>query len=74
MPHYRLYHLDPHTGHINKAEDVFAADDVAAIHDLQLQQCDHPRELWQQKRKVARLDATPLTPANVLQPAERKPN
>ena len=59
MPYYRLYHLDQFTGHIVRAEELFAADDVAAIYDLQQRQSDHPLELWQQGRKVVRLDAMP---------------
>jgi len=59
MPHYRLYHLDSYTGHVNNAEELFAADDVAATHELQQRQSDHPLELWQEKRKVVRLDALP---------------
>ena len=61
MPYYRLYHLDRHTGHIERAEELFAADDVAAVHDLQQRQSDHPLELWQAGRKVVRLDAMPET-------------
>jgi hypothetical protein len=59
MPFYRLYHLDSHTGHFNSAEEIYAADDVAAVHDLQHRQCDHPLELWQGGRKVVRLDQIP---------------
>jgi hypothetical protein len=59
MPNYRLYHLDRHTGHIVRADEMFAADDVAAIHELQLRQSDHPLELWREGRKVVRLDALP---------------
>ena len=58
MPYYRLYHLDPHTGHINRADELFAADDVAAMHDLQQRQSGHPLELWERGRKVGRIDAT----------------
>ena len=58
MPYYRLYHLDPHTGHITRADELFAGDDVAAIHDLQQRQSDHPLELWERGRKVGRIDAT----------------
>jgi hypothetical protein len=61
MPWYRLYHLDPHSGHFQRAEELFAADDVSAIHDLQLRQADHPLELWEQGRKVVHIDA-PLRP------------
>ena len=59
MPTYRLYHLDPHNGHIAGADEFYAADDVSAIYELQQQDCDHPRELWQLGRKVTRLDAAP---------------
>jgi len=61
MPTYRVYHLDPHTGHINNAEELFAADDVAAIHGLQQRQSPHPLELWDCARKVSRIDALPET-------------
>ena len=59
MPYYRLYHLDPRNGHINGAEEIHAADDVAAVHDAQQRREDHPLELWQQGRKVTRIDAAP---------------
>ena len=59
MPHYRVYHLDPHSGHINHAEDLDAADDVAALADARQRQCDYPLELWQGARKVSRVDALP---------------
>ena len=57
MPYYRLYHLDTHTGHIDSAEELFAADDIAAVHETQQRLSDHPLELWQEGRKVTRLDA-----------------
>lgn len=59
MPYYRLYHLDPFTGHINRAEEIFAADDVAAMYDAQQRRCDHPLELWERSRKVGHIDAAP---------------
>jgi hypothetical protein len=64
MPYYRLYHLDLHTGHINSAEEVHAPDDVAAIHSIQQGQSEHPLELWQEGRKVVRIDATPMMAAS----------
>jgi hypothetical protein len=67
MPYYRLYHLDTHTGHIQHAEELFAADDVAAVHDLQQRQADHPLELWELGRKVTRVDAIPEMAARSLQ-------
>ena len=57
MPWYRLYHLDLHTGHIQRAEEMFAADDVAAIYELQQRDVDHPLELWEEGRKVVHIDA-----------------
>ncbi|HKR25297.1 MAG TPA: hypothetical protein VJS15_08570 [Allosphingosinicella sp.] len=65
MPYYRLYHLDPYSGHITGAEEMFAADDVAAIHAIQQRQAEHPFELWQGGRKVVRLDARPQNAAPV---------
>jgi hypothetical protein len=59
MPSYQLYHMDPYTGHIDRAEELHAADDVSAVHGLQQSLEDHPRELWRAGRKVARLDAPP---------------
>jgi hypothetical protein len=59
MPSYQLYHMDPYTGHIDRAEQLHACDDVAAVHGLQQREEDHPRELWRAGRKVARIDAPP---------------
>ena len=66
MPTYRVYHLDPLTGHINNAEELFAADDVAAIHGLQQRQSPHPLELWDGTRKVSRIDALPEAALSTL--------
>ena len=70
MPWYRLYRLDPHTGHIDRAEDLFAANDVAAAHELQQRQSIQPLELWRGGRKVVRLDAVPEAAA--LAPRARR--
>jgi hypothetical protein len=59
MPSYQLYHMDPYTGHIDRAEQLHASDDVAAVHALQQQEEVYPRELWRAGRKVARIDALP---------------
>ena len=59
MPEYRLYHLDRFSGHIERAETLHAADDVAAIHRIQLRQSPEPMELWCGARKVSRFDGTP---------------
>ena len=59
MPYYRLYHLDPHTGHINRADEIHAADDAAAMRELQQRHCAHPLELWERGRKVGWSHAVP---------------
>jgi hypothetical protein len=57
MPWYRLYHLNSQNGHVDRAEEIFAADDVAATYDLQQRKSDHPLELWEERRKVVYVDA-----------------
>lgn len=70
MPDYRLYFLDRHTGHIEGAENFHAADDVSAVHQIELREHSQPMELWCGARKVAHFDAVPEaaalrpTPAN----------
>ena len=59
MPFYRLYKLNPQSGHIDSAEEMHAADDVAIIHHIQLRAWPVDVEIWQGSRKVARIDATP---------------
>ena len=59
MPDYRLYHLDPHSGHIVGADELAAADDDAAFLDARARHCDHPLELWCGGRKVGRVDIVP---------------
>jgi hypothetical protein len=70
MPYYRLYHLGPHTGHIDRAEELFAADDVAAVHDLQQRRSPHPLELWLGGRKVVHLDGAAEAAAFAPNPLE----
>lgn len=59
MPGYRLYFLDRHSGHIERAETLQAADDVAAIHRIQLRGSTEPMELSCGGRKVCRFDGVP---------------
>ena len=64
MSVYRLYSLNPHSGHIDWAEEIDAADDVEAVAIVR----DRPRqvgvELWQEGRKVLRLEK----PLDIAQP------
>jgi hypothetical protein len=66
MPIYRLYLLDPRSGHIDGFEEVSSADDVGAICLVNDRTLSVPAELWLGSRKVARFDAPP-------QPAPRRP-
>ena len=59
MPRYRLYKLDPDSGHIDGAEEIHASDDVGAVHYAQLRGFSVPVEIWQGGRKVSRIDAPP---------------
>ena len=68
MPAYRLYHLDRFSGHIERAETLHAADDVAAIHRIQLRQSPEPMELWCGGRKISRFDGVPQAAAYSVRP------
>lgn len=59
MPYYRLYSLNAHSGHIDKAEEFHASDDVEAIMIVQGREREASMELWQESRKVRRFDASP---------------
>lgn len=65
MPDYRLYRMNPHSGHIDGVEEFHSGDDVEAILLVQSRQCDAPVELWCGGRKVMRLDALPEAAAAV---------
>jgi hypothetical protein len=58
MPYYRLYHLNRSSGHIDRAEEIDAADDVRAIAIVRDRECDTAVELWQEGRKVLRLEGS----------------
>ena len=64
MPDYRLYLLDPHTGHINGIEQFHTTDDVEAICLVQHRRDSIPTELWCRGRKVTRFDGNPETAAS----------
>lgn len=59
MSNYRLYFMDPVTGHIDRFEDFVASDDVEAIHQVSRRRRDVPVELWRDGEKVTRLDGEP---------------
>jgi hypothetical protein len=55
LPYYRLYYLDPHSGHIDRFEEFDAAGDIEAIGRAGDRQCEGPLELWSERRKVRHL-------------------
>ena len=62
LAEYRLYLLDPVTGHIAGAETIYSADDIGAICLVQERVSDEPLELWCGQRKVRRFDGRPKEP------------
>ncbi|MEA3011496.1 MAG: hypothetical protein QOD42_41 [Sphingomonadales bacterium] len=62
MPDYRLYLLDPRSGHIEGVEQFHTADDGEAICLVQDRRDGIPTELWCAGRKVARFDGRLETP------------
>ena len=59
MPGYRLYSLNPLTGHFEGVEEIHSSDDVGAICIAQERAGPVPLELWCEGRKIARFDALP---------------
>jgi hypothetical protein len=68
MPYYRLYHLNRLSGHIDRVDEIDASDDVKAVAIAKERERDTAVELWQERRKVLRLEE----PARFLEPAERQ--
>ena len=61
MPDYRLYRMNPHSGHIEGVEEFHSGDDIEAILLVQNRRRDTPAELWCGARKVLHFDAPPVT-------------
>ena len=73
MPDYRLYLLNPFSGHIDGVEEVSASDDIEAICLVQNRGRKVPVELWRGGVKVVHIDARPeiVPPAPNLAVAPR---
>jgi hypothetical protein len=59
MPDYRLYLLNPDSGHIDGVEEFHSADDIEAICLIGQKPRQISTELWCGRHKVARFDADP---------------
>jgi len=64
MLHYRLYFMHPSSGHIERFADFEAPDDACAIELAGEQVGDHPLELWNERRKVHRIEAFSTVPVS----------
>lgn len=62
MAYYRLYFLDPRSGHITAFESIEADDDEAAAAAAERHRGWQPLELWCQGRKVERFEAAQAAP------------
>ena len=60
MSHYRLYFMNERSGHIDRAENLEADDDVQAVEAARKLAGKQPLELWRDTRKVYRFE-TPVT-------------
>lgn len=57
MFYYRLYFMDPHSGHIQRFADFEAPDDDSAAELAREHEGERPLELWCGKNKVMRIEA-----------------
>lgn len=62
MAYYRLYFMDPRSGHIIAFEPIEVAGDEAAIAHAEKHVGWQPLELWCEGRKVHRFEAVPALP------------
>lgn len=64
MPYYRIYHFNRSNDHINRADEIEATDDVQAVAIARNSDRETAVEVWQEGRKVLRLEG----PANISAP------
>lgn len=62
MAYYRLYFMDPRSGHISAFEAIEAEDDETAVRLAEAHLGWQPLELWCQGRKVRRFEAESMAP------------
>lgn len=56
MTYYRLYYLDPQSGHIFRFEEFDVAEEAEAIGRAERACETQPVELWSGRRKVRRVE------------------
>ena len=73
MSYYRLYYLNPRSGHIDRFEEFEAEDDTGALSHAERRLDHSPLELWSGGRKIVHLDpvAPNLAGLDKLQAAAR---
>ena len=57
MPYYRLYFMNPSSGHIDRSENLVARDNFEAIETAGGFRGRQPMELWCEGHKVQRFEA-----------------
>lgn len=62
MAYYRLYFMDPRSGHISAFESIEAETDEAALVVAEKHLGGQALELWCQGRKVKRFEPVAATP------------
>ena len=62
MAYYRLYFMDPRSGHISAFESIDAEGDEAALAAAERHVGGRALELWCQGRKVRRFEPVSATP------------
>ena len=62
MGYYRLYFMDPRSGHISAFESIEAESDEAALAAAEKHRGGHALELWCQGRKVQRFEPVAAPP------------
>ena len=72
MAYYRLYFIDPHSGHIAAFEEIEADSDDEAVAATERYRGWQPLELWCGGKEVHRVEADLFaTPRAVAEPAGR---
>lgn len=62
MLYYRLYFMHPDSGHIERFVELEAPDDASALSLASEHVGENPLELWNEHRKVRRIEAFATLP------------